>query len=83
MVPIKRSDDGGGEFRIFDLPQDQKVTVWLGAASRPVAIFSKMFSQSVTDVAWTPDGHTLLACSNDGTVAAVRVPPTPFFHTTT
>jgi len=53
--------------------QDKKVTVWLGAADRPVVIMTKIFSQSVTDLTWTPDGHTLLACSSDGTVAAVRV----------
>jgi hypothetical protein len=57
--------------------QDQKVTVWLGAADRPVVILTKQFSQSVTDLAWTPDGHTLLACSSDGSVAAVGVQSFP------
>ena len=31
------------------------------------------FTQTVVDIAWTPDGHTLLACSMDGTIAVLRL----------
>lgn len=44
--------------------------MWINNESRPVAVGTKFFSAGVTDVAWTPDGRTLLACSFDGTVGA-------------
>ncbi len=31
-----------------------------------------LLMQSVVDVAWTPDGYRLLACSTDGTVAVLQ-----------
>ncbi len=60
--------------------QDKRVTVWLSSGDRPRVIVDKLFSQSVADLAWAGDGHTLLACSTDGRVAVLRVssPPPPF-----
>lgn len=48
--------------------QDTKLTVWLSHDKRPLLVGSKLFAQSVVDLAWTPDGTRLLACSSDGTV---------------
>lgn len=49
--------------------QDSKLTVWLLHKERPIFIATKFFDRSVNDLAWTPDGYTLLASSMDGTVA--------------
>ena len=51
------------------------MTVWLSSGERPTLILNKVFAQSVADLAWTQDGHTLLACSTDGRVAVARVSP--------
>ena len=55
--------------------QDSKVTVWLSTSQRPLVIASKVFAQSVVDLAWTPDGCTLLACSTDGTIGVLQFEP--------
>jgi len=55
--------------------QDSKVTVWLSNAQRPLVVASRMFKQSVVDLAWTPDGYTLLACSTDGTIGVLQFEP--------
>lgn len=52
--------------------QDSRLTVWMSSAKRPFVIGSKLFNQSVVDMAWTPDGYCLLACSTDGTVAVLH-----------
>ncbi len=52
-------------------PQDKALTIWL-AAPRPIYIGRKFFKQGVVDLAWTPDGRSLLACSTDGTVACFQ-----------
>lgn len=49
--------------------QDSKLTVWLLHKERPIFIATKFFDRSVNDLAWTPDGYTLVASSMDGTVA--------------
>lgn len=48
------------------------MTVWLSSGDRPRIIVDKLFSQSVADLAWAADGHTLLACSTDGRIAVLR-----------
>lgn len=50
--------------------QDAKLTIWVLHQTRPICIGTKFFERSVVDLAWTPDGYTLLASSMDGTVAA-------------
>ena len=37
-----------------------------------------MFTNTVYDICWSPDGSTAFACSGDGTVAAFRFDPTSF-----
>ena len=54
--------------------QDGRVSVWLmGGRAMPIAVFEHLFSQSVADLAWCPDGHALVACSTDGTIAVFQV----------
>lgn len=50
--------------------QDTKLTVWVLHHKRAICIGAKFFERSVVDLAWTPDGYTLLAISMDGSVAA-------------
>jgi WD40 repeat protein len=58
-----------GTFICFALgSQDHSLSVWFNGAKRPLAVISHCFKQSVMDLAWTPEGRTLLACSTDGTV---------------
>ena len=52
--------------------QDSRITVWLSTEQRPLLVADKLFKQSVVDLAWTPDGYTLLACSTDGTVGVLQ-----------
>lgn len=49
--------------------QDSKLSVWVLHKERPIFIGTKFFERSVVDLAWTPDGYTLLASSMDGSVA--------------
>ena len=49
--------------------QDCKMTVWATNRPKPVCIVKTMFTQSVVDTCWSPDGYSLIACSTDGTVA--------------
>ena len=51
--------------------QDKCLTVWL-AKQRPIYIGRKFFKQGVVDLAWSPDGRTLLAASTDGTVGCFQ-----------
>jgi protein HIRA/HIR1 len=52
--------------------QDRRLTVWLSNAGRPLLCASKLFQQGVGDLAWTPDGAALLACSGDGSLAVMQ-----------
>ena len=49
------------------------MTIWNSSDDRPRVILDRIFTQSITDLTWTPDGHTLLACSTDGSIAVFKV----------
>ncbi|KAG1654795.1 hypothetical protein FOA52_005730 [Chlamydomonas sp. UWO 241] len=51
---------------------DKRFTVWLHGEPQPVTCGSKFFKAGITDIAWSPDGNALFACSYDGTVATVQ-----------
>jgi protein HIRA/HIR1 len=51
---------------------DRLFTVWSLQEPQPLTEARAFFSSCVMDVAWTPDGMSLLACSYDGTVAAIH-----------
>ena len=57
--------------------QDHGVTVWKSNQCRPLVCGKKLFKAQVVDVAWTPDGYGLLACSSDGARPAVLRPLRP------
>ncbi len=52
--------------------QDNRVSVWRTDESRAVCVSTRFFTQTAIDLAWTPDGYTLLACSTDGRVGLFR-----------
>jgi len=37
-----------------------------------MVVNKNLFSQSVLDIAWSPDGYTLLSCSTDGTAISLH-----------
>ena len=51
---------------------DGKVSVWAAAAERAYFVGKRFFSNQVLDVAWTPDGRSLLACSADKSVVCFQ-----------
>ena len=51
--------------------RDRSFSVWSTAMTRPLFVVKDAFEQSVMDLTWSKDGKVLLACSMDGTVAAV------------
>jgi protein HIRA/HIR1 len=53
--------------------QDRSVSIWVTRFSRPVCVAADIFDNNVYDLAWTPDGKSLFACSQDGTVACLQL----------
>ena len=51
--------------------RDRSFSVWTTNLKRPLFVVNDVFDQSVLDLSWSKDGRLLLACSMDGTVAAV------------
>jgi len=51
--------------------RDRSLSVWLTSLKRPLFVIHDVFESSILDLAWSRDGMVLLACSMDGSVAAV------------
>ncbi len=51
--------------------RDRSFSVWSTNLRRPLFVVSDAFEQSVLDLSWSRDGRVLIACSMDGSVAAV------------
>lgn len=51
--------------------RDRSISVWLTNQPRPLIVTHDLFESSVLDISWSKDGYRLLACSQDGTVAAM------------
>jgi protein HIRA/HIR1 len=51
--------------------QDKSVSVWAQGESKPLLVLRRAFKASVVDLAWTPDGASVIAASLDGTVASI------------
>ncbi|CAB4382410.1 WD40 repeat-like protein [Rhizophagus irregularis] len=52
--------------------QDHSISVWVTRNARPLFVCQKPFDHSVLDLAWSPDGTHLYACSYDGTVVVLQ-----------
>lgn len=48
--------------------QDKALSVWITTNPRPLCITQELAVKSISDLAWTPDGKTLIVTSLDGTV---------------
>ncbi|KAI8141993.1 WD40-repeat-containing domain protein [Fennellomyces sp. T-0311] len=53
--------------------QDRSVSLWVTKYCRPICVATDIFDGNIYDLAWTPDGRSLFACSHDGTVVCVRL----------
>lgn len=62
--------------------QDCGLSVWSTETTRPKLVTKNIFSQSVLDIAWAPDGYTLLCCSTDGTAVSLHFDPKEVRHGT-
>lgn len=51
--------------------RDRSISIWLTNQPRPLIVTHDLFESSVLDISWSRDGYRLLACSQDGTVAAM------------
>jgi len=51
--------------------RDRSFSVWTTSLKRPFFVINDAFDQGVLDMSWSRDGKLLLACSMDGSVAAV------------
>lgn len=52
--------------------QDNGISVWCTQFSRAIVGVQNIFTQSVMDMCWNPDGLSLYACSYDGTIALIQ-----------
>lgn len=53
--------------------RDSSISVWLTALKRPLFILHDVFTSSVLDMSWTPDGYSLIICSHDGSLAYIEL----------
>ncbi|ORZ19308.1 WD40-repeat-containing domain protein [Absidia repens] len=53
--------------------QDRGLSLWVTRRSRPMCVARDIFQNNVYDLAWAPNGQTLFACSQDGTVACLQL----------
>ncbi|GAB5373093.1 hypothetical protein AAMO2058_001720600 [Amorphochlora amoebiformis] len=52
---------------------DGATSIWVSTNSKMIMSLTNFFSQTVLDIAWTPDGSGILVCSHDGTVCFFRL----------
>ncbi|PRW57352.1 uroporphyrinogen decarboxylase [Chlorella sorokiniana] len=78
LFHLPKKDGAEGEVEpqltaVFALgSQDKRISMWAAAHTTPLLVGKRFFRSQVTDLAWTPDGYTLLAASSDGTVACFQ-----------
>ncbi|CAO3610103.1 unnamed protein product [Cunninghamella echinulata] len=53
--------------------QDCGISIWITRRTRPLCVAKDVFENNVYDLAWTPDGQSLFACSQDGTVVCIQL----------
>lgn len=52
--------------------RDRALSIWMTALKRPLVVIYDLFQDSILDLSWSTDGHILLACSTDGTIACLQ-----------
>ncbi|KAI9264421.1 WD40-repeat-containing domain protein [Sporodiniella umbellata] len=52
--------------------QDRSISIWITTFCKPICVVADIFDNYVYDIAWSPDGKSLFACSQDGTVACLQ-----------
>ncbi|KAF8066171.1 abcG22 [Scenedesmus sp. PABB004] len=51
---------------------DKGASVWCSDLPLPLVVLQQLHAASVVDLAWTPDGYTLVAASTDDSITVVR-----------
>ena len=54
--------------------QDSSLSIWSSVSAKPLTLAKKLFTQTITDLAWSPDGMSILLSSTDGTVLYLGFP---------
>lgn len=52
--------------------QDKTLSIWNTNTTRPLVILQDICQKSISDLAWTPDGEAVFACSLDGSIVVAR-----------
>jgi protein HIRA/HIR1 len=52
--------------------KDRVLSIWNTTRSRPITTVADVAEQSISDLAWTPDGMGLFICSVDGSITLLR-----------
>lgn len=52
--------------------QDNGISIWWTGSARAICSVQDLFTHSVLDLCWTPDGLGLYACSYDGTIVYIQ-----------
>lgn len=58
--------------------RDRKLSIWMTALQRPMLVIHDLFDESILDLSWSNtiwNTTVLLACSGDGTLAALEFTP--------
>ncbi|CAG8518877.1 1932_t:CDS:10 [Acaulospora colombiana] len=76
LFMIPESDDADAPAKLGSVcavgSQDHTISVWVTRNARPLFVCQKPFAHTVLDLAWSPDGTHLYACSYDGTVVVLQ-----------
>ena len=51
--------------------KDGSISIWSTAKTKPILVVDNIFTSSILDLSWSPDGYCLLACSWDSSVASL------------
>jgi WD40 repeat protein len=52
---------------------DCVLSLWSTRRATPLLILTEVWSDSILDLSWSADGHTLLVASHDGSIVALRI----------
>ena len=76
---FEKSNKDNGKTEMFNVvalgSRDRSFSVWTSILQRPFFVVNDAFDQGILDLSWSRDGRVLLACSMDGSVAAIILSP--------
>lgn len=69
---LYRQQDGSLTWCVALGSYDCGVSIWRMGEDRPLVV-RDLFESAVTDIAWSPDGQHVVACSSDGSVVLIAL----------